>query len=92
MLAHLELKERHYQEYADALQKFGVGDADLVDETLRNIDAMEAMKQRLVDEEKAREEEEKRMRSEFEERRRKELEQEIAELEVGRGTKHCFRD
>ena len=82
LLAHLELKERHYEEYVDALRQFGVGDADLVDETLQNIELMEALKQRLVDEEKAREDEERRMRSEFEERRRRELEMEIAELEV----------
>ena len=83
MLAHLELKERHYQEYVNALRQFGVGDSDLVDETLRNIEDMEALKQRLVHEERAREEEEQKMRREFEERKRKELEDEIKELEVG---------
>ena len=82
LLAHLDLKERHYREYAVALEQFGVGDEQLRDETLQEARTMETLKARLVEEEKAREEEEERLRTEFEAARRKELEKEVADLEV----------
>ena len=82
LLAHLDLKERHYREYAEALQEFGVGDDRLRDETFQEAEALETLKARMMEEEKIREEEEERMRREFEERRRLELERELTDLEV----------
>ena len=82
MLAHLDLKERHYREYAEALEEFGVGDDQLREETTREAEALETLKAKMMEEEKARQEEEERLRREFEDRRRRELEKELTDLDV----------